>query len=57
MFDNTNYIWNKIDKAQTDLMKIRFYIYSVDFGEWGGKLGFKDKKASSICSRIYNTID
>lgn len=44
-FDTTNYIWNKIDKTD-DLMfeDSDYYIYSSDFGEWGGKTWFKDKK-------------
>lgn len=44
-FDNTNYIWNKIDKTDDLIFEDSdFYIYSLDFGEWGGKTWFKDKK-------------
>ena len=44
-FDNTNYIWNMIDKTDDLIFEDSdFYIYSLDFGEWGGKTWFKDKK-------------
>lgn len=44
-FDNTNHIWNKIGKTDDLIFEDSdFYVYSLDFGEWGGKTWFKDKK-------------
>jgi hypothetical protein len=46
--DNTNLKWNKVDKT-VDLIweDSDFYVYSLDFGEWGGKTWFKDKITDS----------
>ena len=44
-FDDTNFKWNKIDKTDDLIFEDSdFYVYSLDFGEWGGKTWFKDKK-------------
>lgn len=43
--DKINLKWNKIDKTDDLIWEdLDFYIYSLDFGEWGGKTWFKDKK-------------
>lgn len=64
-FDNKNYKWNKIDKTDDLIFEDSdFYVYSLDFGEWGGKTWFKDKKTGSqyvlesttpLINRIENT--
>lgn len=47
-FDNTNLKWNKIDKTDDLIFEDEdFYVYSLDFGEWGGKTWFKNKKTGS----------
>ena len=47
-FDNKNFKWNKIDKTDDLIFEdIDFFVYSMDFGEWGGKTWFKDKKTGS----------
>ncbi|WP_157454088.1 hypothetical protein [Crocinitomix catalasitica] len=47
-FDNTNFKWNKIDKTEDLIFEDSdFYVYSLDFGEWGGKTWFKEKKTGS----------
>jgi len=44
-FDTQNYDWKEIDKADDLIFEDKnFYIYSLDFGEWGGKTWFKNKK-------------
>jgi hypothetical protein len=44
-FNTQDYIWIKINKADDLIFEDeKFYIYSLDFGEWGGKTWFKDKK-------------
>jgi|GEM_PF-763279 len=44
-FDTQNYIWKEIDKTDDLIFEDeKFYVYSLDFGEWGGKTWFKDKK-------------
>ncbi len=46
--DNTNLKWNKLDKTDDLIWEDSdFYVYSLDFGEWGGKTWFKDKKTDS----------
>lgn len=46
--DNTNLKWNKINKTDDLIWEDSdFYTYSLDFGEWGGKTWFKDKKTDS----------
>ena len=43
--DFKNYSWNKIDHTDDMIFEDdKFYVYSLDFGEWGGKTWFKDKK-------------
>jgi len=62
-FDTKNYKWKKIDKADDLIFEDKnFYVYSLDFGEWGGKTWFKDKKTGieyAIESRtpLVNKID
>jgi len=47
-FDNINFKWNKIDKTDDLIFEDSdFYVYSLNFGEWGGKTWFKDKKTGS----------
>jgi hypothetical protein len=47
-YDNTNFRWNKIDKTDDLIFEDSdFYVYSLNFGEWGGKTWFKDKKTGS----------
>src|SRR5690606_15694528 len=44
-FDLKNHTWNKIDKTDDLIFEDEnFYVYSLNFGEWGGKTWFKDKK-------------
>ncbi|MBW6482703.1 MAG: hypothetical protein K0B10_06545 [Vicingaceae bacterium] len=44
-FDLTNYRWTKIDKTDDLIFEDeKFQVYSLDFGEWGGKTWFKEKK-------------
>ncbi|KXX71368.1 hypothetical protein [Flammeovirga sp. SJP92] len=46
--DNTNLKWNKVDKTDDLIWEDSdFYVYTLDFGEWGGKTWFKDKKTDS----------
>ena len=46
--DNTNLKWNEINKTDDLIWEDSdFYAYSLDFGEWGGKTWFKDKKTDS----------
>jgi hypothetical protein len=48
LFDNKTLKWNKIDKTDDLIFEDSdFYVYSLDFGEWGGKTWFKDKKTNS----------
>lgn len=43
--DLLNYKWIKIDKADDLIFEDEiFQVYSLDFGEWGGKTWFKEKK-------------
>jgi adenylate cyclase class IV len=43
-----NYSWNKINKTDDLIFEDSdFYVYSLDFGEWGGKTWFKDKRTGS----------
>ncbi|MDR2009980.1 MAG: hypothetical protein LBQ22_05815 [Bacteroidales bacterium] len=43
--DIQNFVWKEIDKADDLIFEDeKFYVYSLDFGEWGGKTWFKDKK-------------
>lgn len=45
--DLKNYRWTKIDKTDDLIFEDEKYqVYSLDFGEWGGKTWFKDKKTS-----------
>jgi hypothetical protein len=43
--DTNKFIWKKIKKADDLIFEDeKFYVYSLDFGEWGGKTWFKEKK-------------
>lgn len=43
--DLINYRWNKIDETDDLIFEDeKFLVYSLNFGEWGGKTWFKDKK-------------
>jgi hypothetical protein len=43
--DLANYRWTKIEKTDDLIFEDEnFQIYSLDFGEWGGKTWFKEKK-------------
>ena len=43
-FDTQNYSWKEIKKADDLIFEDEKYcVYSLDFGEWGGKTWFKDK--------------
>lgn len=42
--DLRNYIWIKIDKTDDLIFEDEeFFVYSLNFGEWGGKTWFKEK--------------
>ena len=44
-FNTQNFTWKEIDKVDDLIFEDeKFYVYSLDFGEWGGKTWFKDKK-------------
>ncbi len=44
-FNTQNFTWKEIDKADDLIFEDeKFDVYSLDFGEWGGKTWFKDKK-------------
>ena len=61
--DLQGFTWNKIDKADDLIFEDeKFYVYSLDFGEWGGKTWFKDKKtgieyAVEATTPLVNKID
>lgn len=43
-FDTQEYIWKKIKKANDLIFEDeKYFVYSLNFGEWGGKTWFKDK--------------
>ena len=43
--DLKDYHWTKIDKTDDLIFEDeKFLVYSLDFGEWGGKTWFKEKK-------------
>jgi hypothetical protein len=43
-FDTLDYSWKEIKKADDLIFEDEnYYVYSLDFGEWGGKTWFKDK--------------
>ena len=43
-FDKQNFIWKEIDNADDLIFEDeKFCVYSLDFGEWGGKTWFKNK--------------
>ena len=58
-----NFTWKEIDKADDLIFEDeKFYVYSLDFGEWGGKTWFKDKKTGieyviEATSPLVNKID
>jgi len=42
--DTQNYTWKKINKADDLIFEDKkYWVYSLNFGEWGGKTWFKDK--------------
>jgi len=44
-FDTQDYSWKEIKKVDDLIFEDEKYsVYSLDFGEWGGKTWFKDKK-------------
>ena len=44
-FDTQSYVWKKIDETDDLIFEDeKFHVYSLNFGEWGGKTWFKDKK-------------
>ena len=44
-FNTQNFTWEETDKVDDLIFEDeKFYVYSLDFGEWGGKTWFKDKK-------------
>ena len=44
-FNTQNYTWEEIDKVDDLIFEDeKFHVYSLNFGEWGGKTWFKDKK-------------
>ena len=61
--DTQNFIWKEIDNADDLIFEDeKFYVYSLDFGEWGGKTWFKDKKtgieyAIESTTPLVNKID
>ena len=62
-FDTLKFTWIEIDKADDLIFEDeKFYVYSLDFGEWGGKTWFKDKKtgkeyAIEATTPLVNKID
>ena len=61
--DIQNFIWREIDKTDDLIFEDeKFYVYSLDFGEWGGKTWFKDKKTgleyiTEATTPLVNKID
>lgn len=62
-FDSEISKWVKIENADDLIFEDeKFYVYSLDFGEWGGKTWFKDKKteleyAIEVTTPLVNKID
>jgi hypothetical protein len=62
-FDVHNFEWKEIDKADDLIFEDeKFYVYSLDFGEWGGKTWFRDKKTgleyiTEATTPLVNKID
>jgi hypothetical protein len=62
-FDAQNFTWKEIAKVDDLIFEDeKFYVYSLDFGEWGGKTWFKDKKtgieyAIEATTPLVNKID
>lgn len=49
-FDTQKLKWVKTKNADDLIFEDeKFYVYSLDFGEWGGKTWFKDKKTGLVC--------
>jgi len=47
-FDTQNFIWKEIAKVDDLIFEDdKFYIYSLDFGEWGGIIWFKEKNTGN----------
>ena len=43
--DVQNYTWKELEETDDLIFEDeKFHVYSLDFGEWGGKTWFKDKK-------------
>ncbi|MDD4938529.1 MAG: hypothetical protein PHX34_06020 [Candidatus Shapirobacteria bacterium] len=43
-FDPKDYVWKEIKKTNDLIFEDeKYWVYSLDFGEWGGKTWFKDK--------------
>ena len=62
-FDSEKSKWVKTNNADDLIFEDeKFYVYSLDFGEWGGKTWFKDKKtkleyAIEATTPLVNKID
>ena len=62
-FDTHNFIWKTIEQVDDLIFEDeRFYIYSLDFGEWGGLTWFKDKTTDleytiAVTTPLVNRID
>ena len=62
-FDTQNYKWKEINKADDLIFEDEKYrVYSMDFGEWGGKTWFKDKNTGleyelEVTTPLVNKID
>jgi len=61
--DLKNYSWSKIDKTDDLIFEDEeFIVYSLDFGEWGGKTWFKEKRTGQeyvleMTTPLVNKID
>jgi hypothetical protein len=64
-FDLKTRKWNKLDDTELDDLIFedeKFLVYSLDFGEWGGKTWFKEKKTGqeyiiNVTTPLVNKID
>jgi len=62
-FDTQNFIWKEIDNTDDLIFEDEnFYVFSLDFGEWGGNTWFKDKKTGveyeiAATTPLVNRID
>lgn len=61
--DLKNYQWNEIEKTDDLIFEDeKFQVFSLNFGEWGGKTWFKDKKTGQeyvleVTTPLVNKID